>query len=101
MGSWRDVFLYAYDATGRIDELAEEVAQERRTRMEEWRAKRMESEERVKSEWQGRKHEMKQHQEEFIKKMVAEANLATKDDIAELKKAVDKLAKRVDAGGQK
>jgi hypothetical protein len=101
MSSWRDMFLYAYDATGRIDEMAEEVAAERRARMEEWRAKREESEARVKAEWQERKHEMKQHQEEYMKKMVAETNLATKDDIAEIKKALDKLTKRLDAMGKK
>ncbi len=101
MGNWRDIFLYAYDATARIDEMADEVAQERRARMEEWRAKRTESGEKVKAEWQERKQEMKQHQEEYLKKMVAEANLATKDDLAEIKKALDKVVKRLDAQDKK
>ncbi len=101
MGNWRDVFLYAYDATGRIDEMAEEVAQERRARMEEWRAKRAETGQKVKTEWHERKQEMKQHQEEYLKQMVAEANLATKDDITELKKALDKVVKRLDAQDKK
>jgi len=101
MGSWRDMFLYAYDATGHIDEMADDLAQERKARMEEWRAKRHESEERVRTEWQERKQEMKQHQEEYLKKIVAEANLATKDDVTELKKALDKLAKKLDAPGKK
>jgi polyhydroxyalkanoate synthesis regulator phasin len=44
---------------------------------------------------------MRAHQEEMMKKMVDESNLATKDDIAELKKQLDKLAKKLDAQGKK
>lgn len=95
MGNWRDIFLYAYDATGRIDEMAEEMAAQRKIRMEEWRVKRDAAEESAKAQWEERKKEMKQHQEEHLKKIVANANLATKDDIAALKKQIDALAKKI------
>jgi hypothetical protein len=95
MGNWRDIFLYAYDATGRIDEMAEDMAAQRKARMEEWRMKRDAAEEQAKAHWEERKKEMKEHQEAHMKKIVAEANLATKDDIAALKKQIDALAKKL------
>lgn len=95
MGNWRDMFLYAYEATGHIDEMAGEMAVQRKARMEEWRAKREAAGEQAKANWDEHKKEMKEHQEAQLKKIVAEANLATKDDIAALNKKLDALAKKL------
>lgn len=96
MSSWRDMFLYAYDATERIDDIADELAVKRRERMDEFRVMKQEAEERAKEKMEERRAEMKASRREHMQAFAAEANLATKDDVTELKKLVEALSKKVD-----
>lgn len=100
MQSWRDVFLYAYDATERIDELSAELAERRRVRMDEFRARRKEAEERARARAEEKKKEFKDMLRREAAEIMKEANVASKDEldelkhmIADLKKSVDKLSK--------
>ncbi len=96
MSSWRDVFLYAYDATERIDDIADELAVKRTERMQEFRTMKQEAEARAKVKMDERRAEMKESRREHMQAFAAEANLATKDDLAELKKLIETLSKKVD-----
>lgn len=96
MGNWRDIFLYAYDATERIDDIADDLAEKRQERMEEFRVQRKATEERAHAKMEQRRAEMKAQRREHMQTFAAEANLATKDDLVELKKLVADLAKKVD-----
>ncbi len=96
MSSWRDIFLYAYDATERIDDIADELAVKRQERMDEFRAMKHEAETRAKAKMDERRAEMKESRREHMRAFAAEANLATKEDLAELKKLLAALSKKVD-----
>jgi hypothetical protein len=96
MSSWRDVFLYAYDATERIDDIAEDLAVKRQERMDEFRVMKEEAGARAKAKMEERRVEMKESRREHIQAFAAEANLATKDEVAELKKLLVALSKKVD-----
>lgn len=101
MGNWRDIFLYAYDATERIDDITDELAEKRQERMEEFRVQRKAAEERAHAKMEQRRAEMKEQRREHMRAFAVEANLATKDDLAELKKLVETLSKKVDKLGKK
>ena len=96
MANWRDIFLYAYDATERIDDMADELAEKRHERMEEFRVQRQAAEARARAKMNERRVEMKEGRREHMRTFAAEANLATKDDLNELKKLVETLSKKVD-----
>jgi polyhydroxyalkanoate synthesis regulator phasin len=96
MQSWRDIFLYAYDATERIDDLAADMAAKRKERMEEFRVRRQEAEARAKATWEEKRGEMKDRKREFIQDWIKEADIATKKDLSELKDLVEELSKKVD-----
>lgn len=95
-GSWRDVFLYAYDATGRMEELSEDFMKKRQERMEEFRAKRKAHEEEIRKKYDERKTEIRDKMREQVREAVKDAGVASKDDLNELKKLVADLSKKVD-----
>lgn len=96
LGRWRDIFLYAYDASGRMEELAEDFGERRRERMDEFRARRKTTEEEAKKRWEERRAEWRGRMQEQVRDAVKEAGLPTKDELDELKKMVADLTKKVD-----
>ncbi|MFZ3062560.1 MAG: hypothetical protein WA148_02305 [Actinomycetota bacterium] len=103
MASWKDVFLYAYDAAERMEELSADFAEKRKKRMEEFRTRLKESEERARERLEERRTEREKVREqirakvkEHVQEAVKEANIATKDELGELKKIVSDLSEKID-----
>lgn len=101
MGNWRDIFLYAYDATEGIDEMAAELKEKREARMKDFREHKQEAREKARVHWEEHRSEMQEKRQAKMKEFVNEANLATKEDIESLKKQIAALEKKLAKQGRK
>jgi F0F1-type ATP synthase membrane subunit b/b' len=100
-GKLKYLFLYAFEATERMEQKAVEIAEERKKRMEKFRQEHKEMEEKARHRLQELKDETREKVRDQVNEMIKEIGLATKAELEDLKhlledisETVDKLAKK-------
>ncbi len=86
------LFLYAYEATEKMEEKAEVFAEERAKRMETFRAERDAATDRAHEKIADMRDQVK----EQVQETLGNLGVATKSEIDDLKKLVTDLGKKVD-----
>lgn len=85
-------FLYCYEAADRMAEKEAALTEARKKRMEEFRRQMEASREKAKEKYE----EVKVEARKYVKEAVSDLGLATKDEVAEVKKLVQDLSAKLD-----
>ena len=92
----KDILLYLYQATDKIEEKAVLLSEQRKERMEDFKKNREELEEKAKTRLGEMKVETKEKAQKQVNEILKQAGVARKEEIDELKKMVADLTKKVE-----
>jgi polyhydroxyalkanoate synthesis regulator phasin len=88
----KNLFLFAYEATEKMEEKAEKFEHERAKRMESFHAERNAARERAQTQIDDMKAEVQGH----VREALSAIGVTTKDEVDELKTLLTELSKKVD-----
>jgi len=92
----KDLLLYMYQATEKIEEKAVLLSEQRKERMEEFKQNHEELEEKAKARLSTMKVETREKAQKQVNEILKHAGVARKEEIDELKKMVTDLTKKVE-----
>lgn len=91
-GTLKDLLLYAYKCTEKMEEQAVEIHARREKRMQEFREKFQSAREDIDRKWEAQKDKRRAD----FKRMVEETGVATKQDIDDLRATVQAINEQVE-----
>lgn len=92
----KDFFVFAYNATEKMEERAKEINEDRRKRWDEFREKSASTKQGIKDKMENRKTEMSDSFRNELKGWIKGSGFATKEEIEHIHKDMTRIENKLD-----